>query len=59
MENINELKMDTKRILECVNYVEKQIKGGYISLGLYDVAEVEVVEQAIKEFKSNHGLNNI
>lgn len=56
---IKEFKMDKKRIIECIDLVEKQIENGYIKLEFFDNAEVEVVEQAIKEFKINHGLNNI
>ena len=56
---IQELNMDRKRILECIEMIEKQIKKGYIDLGLFDVAEVEIIDLAIKEFKVNHGLNDI
>lgn len=56
---IQELDMDRERILDGINMIEKQIEKGYIDLGLFDVAEVEIVDLAIKEFKINHGLNDI
>ena len=56
---IQELDMDRKRILDGIKMIENQIEKGYIDLGLFDVAEVEIVDLAIKEFKINHGLNDI
>lgn len=51
---IKELKMSRKRIIKALDDIKRQISDRYIDFSIYDNAEVEVIEQAIKEFEANH-----
>lgn len=48
--------MDREEIIDALNYIIGQLKWGYLDLGCCDEDELEVVEQAIKEYIINHGL---
>ena len=50
--------MDRQREIEALDFVQNQIKNGYINLTFYDVAEIEMVERAIEEYRENHGLGD-
>lgn len=47
---------DREKIVEALKYIEGQLEDGYIDLGLHDNDELELIEQAINEFKVNHGI---
>ena len=56
---IQGLDMNRKRIIEGISMIENQIEKGYIDIGWFDDAELDIVSLAIKEFKTNHGLNDV
>ena len=51
--------MSNERIIEAIDYIQEQIDDGYVELSRWDVAEMEIIELALKEYKINHGLNMI
>jgi hypothetical protein len=59
MRRKNVADMDNERIIEAIDYIQEQIDGGYVELSRWDVAEIEIIELALKEYKINHGLNMI
>lgn len=50
--------MNRQREIEAFDFVQNQIKNGYINLTFYDVAEIEMVERAIEEYRDNHELGD-
>lgn len=46
-----------EEIIESLLYIEGQLNNGYIDLGLYDDNELKIIEQAIKEYRTNHGIS--
>lgn len=48
-----------EEIMESLSYINAQLEGGYIDLGLHDEKELKLVEQAIKEYEVNHGMITI
>lgn len=44
---------------EAFEYIEGQLKNGYIDLGMHDQYELEIVEEAIKLLKAVDKFNSI
>ena len=48
--------IDKDKVIEALEYIDVQLEYGYIDLGLNDEEELNIVNQAIKEYKTNHGF---
>ncbi len=42
----------TETVEEALEYIEAQLKSGYLDLGLYEEIEMEIVEYALELFKN-------
>ena len=44
---------------DALKYIEAQLEGGYLDLGLYDKDELLIIEEAIKMWKAIDEFNNV
>lgn len=51
--------MDEQRRKDAIEYIDAQLKDGYIDLGLHDQDELEIIKEAMDMLKTIDKINSI